>query len=192
MYKDKEKRLQYNRQWSKDSRKFAIEHHLCTCCFKERTYGNERMCLLCKAKAYEYRQKRKESMSEEEYKDFKLKYRDKDLEQKKKVKLERKEKGLCVDCGKRKAMNNRVRCGICLAKDRERHNLKNAELKDPTKNRQYRLENHLCYTCGTSLDKDSKSTVCDKCHKIFSDGAKKTNDVIKIKYSNMNHKLFIK
>lgn len=92
MYKDKEKRLQYNRQWSKDSRKFAIEHHLCTCCFKERTYGNERMCLLCKAKAYEYRQKRKESMSEEEYKDFKLKYRDKDLEQKKKVKLERKEK----------------------------------------------------------------------------------------------------
>lgn len=184
MYKDKEKRLQYNRQWSKDSRKFAIEHHLCTCCFKERTYGEERMCLLCRAKAYERRQKRKESMSEEEYKEFKLKYRDKDLEQKKKVKLERKEKGLCVDCGKRKAMNNRVRCGICLAKDRERHNLKNNELKDPTKNRQYRLENHLCYNCGISLDKDNKNTVCDNCHKIFSESAKKGGTIVKMKYFN--------
>lgn len=184
MYKDKEKRLQYSRQWGKDSRKFALEHHLCTRCFKERTYGDERMCLLCKAKAYECRQKRKELMSEEEYKEFKLKYRDKKVEQTKKVKLERKEKGLCVECGKRKAMNNRARCGICLAKDRERHNLKNAELKDSTKNRQYRLENHLCYTCGTHLDKNNKSTVCDKCHKIFSDGAKKSGAIVKMKYFN--------
>ena len=121
-----------------------------------------------------------------------LKYRDKDLEQKKKVKLERKEKGLCVECGKRKAMNNRVRCGICLAKDRKRHNLKNTELKDPTKNRQYRLENHLCYTCGTPLDKNNKSTVCDKCHKIFSESAKKSGAIVKMKYPNMNRKLFIK
>ena len=185
MYKDKEKRLQYSRQWSRDSRKFAREHYLCTCCFKERTYGEERMCLLCKAKAYERRQKRKEAMTEEEYKEFKLKYRDKDLEQKRKVKLERKENGLCVDCGKRKALNNRVRCGICLAKDRERHNLRNAMNRDITKSKQYRLKNHLCYNCGTLLDKDNKNTVCNKCSEIFSEAGRKGGEVVKMKYSNI-------
>ena len=81
-------------------------------------------------------------------------------------------------------MNNRVRCGICLAKDRERHNLRNNELKDPTKNKQYRLKNHLCYNCGISLDKDNKNTVCDNCHKIFSESAKKGGTIVKMKYFN--------
>lgn len=192
MYKDKEQKRQYDKQWHLDSKRFAIEHHLCTNCYKEKTYGNERTCLSCRIKANERKQKRKGLITEEEYNVIKQRYRLQSRDWKKRVTAERKEKGICVDCGQRKAINGKLRCGICLAKDRERHNLKNAELKDPTKNRQYRLENHLCYTCGTPLDRDSKSTVCDKCHKIFSECAKKTNAIIKIKYPNMNRWLFVK
>ncbi len=192
MYKDKEQKRQYDKQWRLESKRFAIEYHLCTNCYKERTYGNERTCLSCRIKANERKQKREKLLSEEEYNTIKQKYRLQSKDWKKRVTAERKEKGICVDCGKRKAVSGRLRCGICLAKDRERHNLKNAELKNPTKNRQYRLENHLCYTCGTPLDKDNKSTVCDKCHKIFSENGKKTGAIVKMKYSNMNRWLFVK
>ncbi len=185
MYKDKERKRQYDKQWGKDSRKFALEHHLCTCCFKEKTYGNEHTCLSCRIKANERKQKRKELLSEEEYNKIKQRYYSQSKNWKKKVTAERKEKGICVDCGKRKAVNGRLRCGICLEKDRERHRLKKNLNEDKAKNRQYRLENHLCYTCGTPLDKDNKSTVCDNCSEIFSQAGRKGKEIVRMKYSNL-------
>lgn len=188
MYKDLEKKRQYNKQYYEETREFDIKHHLCTTCHKEYAYGNGHTCLLCRAKSSERSQKLRSSMTNEQRK----KRSQENIIYKRKIANKRKEKGLCTECGIRKAELNKVRCGICLEKDRERHRLKKAlnNSVDETKNRQYRLENHLCYNCGVSLDKNNKNTVCDKCSKIFSDAGKKGKEIVRMKYSNMLSKNF--
>lgn len=189
MYKDKEQKRQYNKRYYLDSKRFAIEHHLCTNCYKESAYGSGHTCLLCRAESAKRSQEIRNSMTEEQRK----KRSKENVEYKRKVANERKEKGICTECGERKSINGRVRCGICLEKDRERHRLRKVlSNEDKTKNRQYRLKNHLCYNCGIPLDKNNKNTVCDKCSEIFSEAGKKGKIIAKMKYPNLNKCSFVK
>lgn len=72
---------------------------------------------------------------------------------------ERRKAGICVRCGKTKAVEGKAKCFICQSKD-------NAIHRKRTENRQnikeYRKENHLCYRCGEPIDRP-QGQLCQKC-----------------------------
>lgn len=138
-------------------KKYCIEHHICTVCRKERVYGTDRTCFECREKS----NTRKENYSEEQKERYKKMSEARNAE----IRKLRKEKGICVACGKRKVKSGRVRCGICLDKDAERHRLKRI---DDIKIREYRKENHLCYFCGNPIENKEKQ-VCTSCSETFAD-----------------------
>ena len=86
---------------------------ICVRCHKNTVYGFETSCPECKAEIANwfdkkkidpaYRAKRYKSANDAKKKTYRL----------------RKTYGLCIQCGKRPSMENRVRCSICLSKARE-------------------------------------------------------------------------
>lgn len=72
---------------------------------------------------------------------------------------ERRKAGICVRCGKAKAVQGKAKCFMCQSKD-------NAIHRKRTENRwnikEYRKENHLCYRCGEPIDR-SQGQLCQKC-----------------------------
>lgn len=90
---------------------------ICPICKKEKLYGDERRCLTCKGKQAIYYHSVKNDTD---------KYRERvksKLEYDKLARRTRKANGICIECGKRKAKYNRVRCEICLEKSAERTRL---------------------------------------------------------------------
>lgn len=63
---------------------------------------------------------------------------------------ERKEKGICVRCGKAPAEDMRALCTECLAYTREYQRKRNAKLR----------AQHICVRCGAETD---GSGICDEC-----------------------------
>lgn len=84
---------------------------ICPICTRNKLYGDERRCLDCKEKSALYYNTIKRDVKR--YKER----LEKKLEQDKITRAERKEKGICIECGRRKARYNRVRCEICLEKN---------------------------------------------------------------------------
>lgn len=62
-----------------------------------------------------------------------------------------REQGLCISCGRRKAMYKQSRCFECAEVQR----LSSARIQ------KYRRDNHLCLYCGKPLQ--SESIMCDAC-----------------------------
>lgn len=125
-------------------------HGICVSCGQQNAVQGETRCLECKFKYREsnsqYYVKHKEELNR------KCRDRGKQLYD------ERKERGICVRCGKRKAQTGKVRCAVCLAKDRQAHIKKSrAEGVLPHSmlgNGEY------CYTCGKPVD---GTKLCPKC-----------------------------
>lgn len=95
------------------TRAFYKKNHICPSCGKNILYGDEKICIDCKAKRYIRYHQKAEPLTNEE----KTKMR----EYNHSIYNERKERGICVRCGKYKAVRNRVRCVICLKRDMEEH-----------------------------------------------------------------------
>lgn len=139
--------LEKNRIYRRENREFYREHHLCVDCGKVKVPESEKTCPECRAK----RSKWRKPLSEKIKSDFK--------HYQKSLYYQRKEQGICTKCGKRKSMPNKVKCGICLAKDAENHRKKKLN-KQNTK--EYRKENHLCYHCGNEIDV-TDGQLCSSC-----------------------------
>ena len=100
--------LQKKNEYERATVNFCREHKICPVCKKEKLYGKERHCPLCRAKNTER----------------KLKYRntvlDKDKEYKKMIYYKNKEireaNGLCTRCGKEKNDLRYKLCGMCRYK----------------------------------------------------------------------------
>lgn len=101
---------------NKELREFYKAKGICCQCGREKAAKGRSYCLNCLDKisisGYKYRA----TWSEEK----KAEYLKRAAKHHKRLYNERKAAGICVDCGKKKAEENRVRCGICLDKQRRR------------------------------------------------------------------------
>ena len=125
--------LKEQSKYKKETRDFFRRHNLCTICGKVAVFGNERTCPECRAK-------RREIVSRWITPEKSREYLDENKNRAKKIYYERKAKGICTRCGKRKAERDKTRCGICLEKDAKAH--RKAYSKNAWK------EMGLCYLCG--------------------------------------------
>ena len=152
---------QKERDYRRKNREFYREHNLCPECGKNKLFGDEKMCLDCKMKQQEYRAKH--PISEDRRISRNIRSRIK----KKNVYAERKANGICTRCGKRKAINGRAKCQICLDYDALIHRQKTF---DKQNEKERRIENRLCYFCGEPLT-DEKGKCCKKCADAFKNKA---------------------
>lgn len=121
-----------NYQWAK-------EHGLCVRCMKETPAPGKMCCEVCAAKNAERQVKYNHSVTEEQ----KAKYAARRRTERK----ERKEKGLCVECGK-KAYGNYT-CLECMVKRRKRRAKRlSHESVDERVSRNERPVYGMCYMCG--------------------------------------------
>lgn len=107
-------------KYVRESRRFFTSIGMCPRCGKNELFGDEKRCPECRAKSNKYDYERYHKSSRR-------------LEQKKlsanRLYHERKEQGICVKCGTRKADTNHVTCTWCRKKENakavERRNRKN-------------------------------------------------------------------
>lgn len=142
--------LEKSKDYRNESRRFYRENGICTQCGKHKVPPAERTCPECRAK----QQNRRENITEEQ----KIRNNESVKRHNNNTYRQRKEMGICTRCGKRKAIEGKAKCGICLAKDAEIHRLKKVSKQDI---REYRVNHGLCYRCGEPLDRDGK--MCEKC-----------------------------
>ena len=129
--------------------------------------GDERICPECLADKAEYR------ASHPLNDDVRRKNNEAFKRYSKNLYAERRKAGICVRCGKAKAVKGKAKCFMCQSKD-------NAIHRKRTENRQnikeYRKENHLCYCCGKPIDRP-QGQLCQKCWQIdYERGKSLKND----------------
>lgn len=139
------------RIYYRESRNFYREQHVCTECGKVKVPESEKTCPECRAKRYEHRK----PLTYYQKNSYGERFRN----QQKNLYQQRKEQGICTRCGKRNAMPNKAKCGICLEKDAEAHRRKRF---DAPNIKEYRKENHLCYYCGSEIDAIA-GNLCGRC-----------------------------
>lgn len=114
--------------------------NLCPKCGQNRLYGDEKMCLDCREKMYKYNKTRRHSTGKN-YNEL------------------RKQNGLCIKCGRRPPVPGRVKCGICLALERER--ARNYRLRNGVDvDRSERPNFGRCYFCGGEIE---SGRICNAC-----------------------------
>ena len=142
-------------EYKRENREFYRENGICPVCGKEKLFGEEKQCILCRQKAYD----RRKPLTEEQKKRYSVRFK----EQQKSLYKERSENGICTRCGKYKAEKGKKKCRICLDKDAETHRKRTYNKKNT---REYRKENHLCYHCGKEIDR-ATGEICQSCWEIF-------------------------
>ena len=153
--------LEKANQYTREARAFARSMGFCPECKKEKLVGEEKICLKCSARRYA----NKKPITEEQRIRYNKNFREKQNE----LYKQRREQGICGECGKRKAEEGKSRCRICLDKNAEIHRRKRQE-KGSVK--EYRKENGLCFYCGEKAD--TKSQVCQKCYDRCVENGKKS------------------
>ena len=132
-------------------------HGICTQCQREKAYGGKVTCLYCQGKQIESAVKYYQNLPESKLKA--KKQRESDYH--KRIREERKEKGVCVACGKYPARQNRTLCKICTDKQNRYqagYRMKKAEQqgKDITP-RFKRTALGKCYICGETVSDENKN-----------------------------------
>lgn len=101
--------------YSKELREMYIRSNICSYCHKEPVYGEDKVCSECKLKLRKtnanYRKSHRQELREKENARQKREY------------AERKEKGICIRCGKNKASDGRFTCLTCREKNNKRKRL---------------------------------------------------------------------
>ena len=125
-------------------------HGICVCCGQQDAAKGQTRCIQCKFKYNEsaavYHAKHRERLNAVCKERNKTSYE------------HRKKAGMCVRCGKRQSAPGRVRCGLCLAKDRNAHMKR--ERANGTIPRYMFGNGDYCQTCG----KPSEGVkLCMKC-----------------------------
>lgn len=125
------------------------EHGICRDCGQRDVEPNTQLCFECAQRKYkkanEYYQKHKEKIKEQA------------KERSKKIYEERKENGICVKCGKRKAIKGLTFCIECRAKSKR---VKDKRWNNDI-NRSERPSYGMCYVCGKKITSNEK--LCDIC-----------------------------
>lgn len=128
---------------AKSDRQFYLSHGICPYCRTEKLFGSERSCPECRVKRIEFVEKnRRKNLKRSN---------ERSNEYHKKTYLERKQKGLCVRCGKRQVKNGNAYCKQCLIKKRE-YEKKAREKRGILIPRSERVANGLCYICGAPIE----------------------------------------
>ena len=124
---------------------------ICPSCRKYKLYGDENLCIECKAYFANKQQKRRNTDNE--------RIKNQKMESYKKVAEFRNENNLCTKCGKPRTDNHKM-CGICRAKNtikcRETRNKKGGKIEQ-------REEDGLCRFCDNKRKVGYK--VCELHHK---------------------------
>ena len=146
----------YKRQYEKERREWLKEHHFCVECGKQDAYtlNGKYRCYECNEK---HNKKSKDTYNSEKMKIYnKVKY------------TECKNNGICVICKKRKAVDGKSQCSVCLAKSREKYHKNNSSVMP-----RYLWSSYgLCYRCGNKLDgqlntNGDKSKLCSVCYSVM-------------------------
>lgn len=119
-YADREKRIEYNRKYNKETREWAKKNGICVVCCKQKADAGYATCLQCRMADRE-RSKKPRNLSP-----------DKLAEQKNKRAQRRLDliaKGICTQCGKRKTGEYQI-CDICRAKINAKRKKKYSESKE--------------------------------------------------------------
>lgn len=143
---DREKKNQRERE----TYKFYQQMGVCPRCRKNKLYGNEKRCPECRAKEAERSAKRKRSP--EDISRWNKNYRQR-----------LKDKGICLDCCKRKAEDGHTLCRICMDKRAEYQRIRRGTPLCGERN--YRALHGICYVCGKNPCMDGKK-VCTACYGV--------------------------
>lgn len=163
--------LEKVRIYHRENKDFFRKNGLCPVCGKTKLMGDEKNCIDCREKHYMWRKKPTEEQVE--------KRNAYSRNHRKKVYRERAKAGICTRCGKRKALEGKKKCGICLEKDAYMHRKKRFGER-PAREERERL--HLCYYCAEPLDLPN-SKICKKCWQNLHDKRIANRD----SYDNSDH-----
>lgn len=129
---------------------FYVEHGICPRCKKQKALPNRRYCGDCLHKLSEEQIQRYHRMTENNLrqinKRLRIRYQ------------ERKSKGICVTCGKKRAITSEVRCLECKEKARK--------LNEDYRRRKGAVprisygDGFHCVICGAEVE---NKNLCDKC-----------------------------
>lgn len=131
-------------------REWYAEHGICIACGRNDAVKGIKLCQECRLKQADASAEYHEAHREKRLAEFKVRNKERYKQ--------RRETGLCVRCGKRPAAEGRIRCGICLAKDRARHEKRRREQGVMPR---YLFGNgEFCVTCGKPSDGEKLCPVC--------------------------------
>lgn len=134
--------------WSKELYQWYKEKGICVQCGSYKSAPGRVRCECCLAKNAESSSKQRKKRGVEE--------RKKDNENHRIAREKRKQKGLCINCGKPQSKSSKCFCIDCR--------IKNQRKNDRRKNGISRSERYsygLCYICGGKLDADGR--LCSVC-----------------------------
>ena len=146
-----------------EDRNFYKSKGICPRCHKNMLMGQEKVCIECKAYSTNYIMVKREK-NKDEYNEYMRNYRKNQTEKRRLL-------GLCTRCGNPKTDGRYVMCEICRAKNRTDN--------DNTESGKERVENGLCYWCGSPVKSGFK--VCEKHYQMNCEKAKKSNKDYMIK-----------
>lgn len=150
-----------SREYSKRHYELLKSLKVCPMC-QQKVFGDEIICIECRAiKANKVSLRYEKNKSE---------IRNKENERKKEKRKKLIEQGICNYCGKRKADNGYVTCGICRAKIRER------QIRFGIGIQEQRRMQGLCPFCGNDIVPGYK--VCEKHLQKMRDVAKLESSII--------------
>lgn len=139
MPRTREEKLEYKRRYNRERAAFLREHKMCAWCGKEKALENKRLCYDCMERSAENHARRYQAMSPEE----KAAKNRKSHERAKARRYERREQGLCVQCGR--PANGKALCTSCgnrvNAYNREKHRKRGGISYDERGNGTY------CFRC---------------------------------------------
>lgn len=123
---------------------------ICTHCRHEQAVKGKTLCLVCLMENRKYKSRKDKSKITES---DRLKYQD------------RKDRGICVVCGKNPQQHG-LKCNKCYSRIKVRNEQNRADLT-----RSERPQYGFCYICGKPKMKDKN--VCEDCYKIRLDSISK-------------------
>lgn len=146
------------RKDAREARAMFLSHGICPVCQKEKLFGQEKVCVECRAKKNELSAKYEARKKAEDGEAHRRRRNDNWM----RMYYRRKEEGVCTACGKRKPEEGKAKCGICLNKNKEGSRAWRAHM-DGGIPRVERTSYGLCYVCGNPLDGEWK--LCARCRK---------------------------
>lgn len=134
------------RQSAADNRKALKEMGICPYCGQNKIFSGESCCPECAAKKYISNRVRRNPAYDSQY------------QHDRKERL--KSAGICIKCGKRRAVAGKTKCGVCAASERIRAR-EYRQRKGIAVDRSERSSYGKCYFCGEPVM--SGKRVCEKC-----------------------------
>lgn len=154
--------------YTRDMYHFYQDNGICPRCGKNNLVGEERYCPECRAKDL----LRKARYSDEKKRAIAEKSKPRKSAYNKRIYEDRKQNGMCVRCGKHKAEQGKMSCGMCLEKQRKQ-NAKRYDKKVGLSayDRQILRERGMCSYCLKEIPTHGK--LCDRCFEKISGNLEK-------------------